>query len=408
MASEQPTLSLSDVPELSWEILRTMMAGPNGRSDAWREVGRWALTVLEKRLGADWRGEVRRKSWTGGATELALGEGHVVAYAQVLEWALRLELLDGCDGYAKARKAMANDPRPEQLAHSRVQLEVAALALKSGAKPALEPPSAHGRPADVAFDVGGRRLVVETRVILTSDDWRARELETDQIFEAIHRIEARHGVRCEGQLTEFPDGDQVDELLSALETSARLIAAGLEPPPLMQRGASITVVPRTRPDPQALSGPKIRTNSWARIAPRIVEKAEAAVASGASWLRLDAHDGIWQFTEWSTTPLTEKVRVLADAVQPVLAGLEGAVISCGALLAQGTFADEQVTAGHGLIGIRRNLPFVRVRETLIIPTDNSGGSPAETWSHLYADEPAWLEWALDQAGLPSLEAILAD
>jgi hypothetical protein len=67
MASEQPTLSLSDVPELSWEILRTMMAGPNGRSDAWREVGRWALTVLEKRLGADWPAEVRRKSSTGGA-----------------------------------------------------------------------------------------------------------------------------------------------------------------------------------------------------------------------------------------------------------------------------------------------------------------------------------------------------
>jgi hypothetical protein len=88
----------------------------------------------------------------------------VIAYAQVLEWALRLEILEGCDGYAKARKAIANDPRPEQLAHSRLQLEVAALVLKSGAKPALEPPSPHGRPADIAFDVDNRRLVVETRV----------------------------------------------------------------------------------------------------------------------------------------------------------------------------------------------------------------------------------------------------
>ena len=407
VAAEQPTFSLEVLPELSWEILRTMMASPNGRSDAWREAGRWALTVLEKRLGADWPANVRRKSSNGGAPELAFAAGHVVAYAQVLEWALRLELLDGCDGYAKARKAIANDPRPEQLAHSRVQLEVAALALKSGTKPMLEPPSRHGRPADIAFDIDNRRLVVEARVILTSEDWRERELETDGIFEAIHRIETRHGVRCEGQLTEFLSEDDLGDLLSALEASARLVAAGLEPRPLVQRGSTITVVPRTRSEPRALSGPQIRTNSWARIAPRIVEKAEAAVASGASWLRLDAHDGIWQFTEWSTLPLAKKVRVLADAVRPLLAGLEGAVISCGALLAQGAFVDEHVTVGPGLIGIRRNLPFMRVRETLIMPTGDSPCSPAQTWSDLYADEFQWMGWALNELRLPRLEEILA-
>jgi hypothetical protein len=408
MATKQPTPSPQVPPELSWEMLRTMMASPTGRSDAWRQAGQWALTVLEERLGGDWPARVQRKSPDGGAPELARAAGYVVAYAQVLEWALRLELLDGCDGYAKARKAIANDPRPELLAHSRVQLEVAALALKSGSKPTLEPLWPHGRPADVAFDVGDRRLVVETRVILTGEDWRERELETDLIFEAIHRIETRHSVRCEGQLTEFLNDDEVHDFLSALETSARLVAVGLEPLPLIQRGVAITVVPRTQSEPRPLSGPQIRSNSWSRIAPRITEKAEAAIASGASWLRLDAHDGIWQFTEWSIMPLTEKVRVLADAVRPLLPGLEGIVISCGALLAQGTFADEHVTAGPGLIAIRRNLPFVRVREALIISVDDSGISPAQTWSDLYADEDHWLDWALDQAGLPPLEEILVD
>jgi hypothetical protein len=111
------------LPPLSWEILHGMMASA-AWSDAWRETGSWAFDVLEKHLGSDWPAAVASKSPTGGAAQLAWAVGHVTAYAQVLELALRLELLQGVDGYAKLRRALRNDPRPSQLVHYEMQLEV--------------------------------------------------------------------------------------------------------------------------------------------------------------------------------------------------------------------------------------------------------------------------------------------
>jgi hypothetical protein len=383
-----------------------MMAGATW-SSSWRETGSWALTTLEDRLGSDWPAEVARKAPDGSAHELAWAVGHVVAYAQVLEWALRLELLAGSTGFAKVRQAIRNDPRPAQLAHCRVQLEVAALALRRGSRPELEPGSARRRPADVAFSAGGRDVVVETRVILISDDWQEQTLKTDQLFERIRAVETRYGVRCEGVVSEFVVGREADDLVTAVEERARLVAVGLEPLPLRHRAATLDIVPNTRTHPGGLSGPEIRGDSWARIAPRIVEKVQAAAQSGANWLRLDALNGLWQFTRLATMSLREKANALGEAVRSLPEGLDGVILSSGALLTQGSFDDEDVEAGPGLAAVRRNLPFSRVRETVIISNRNTPDSSATWLRDLYASEPGWLDWSLERLGLPSTVEILA-
>jgi hypothetical protein len=62
-------------------------------------VGVWAVERLAARLGSDWP----ERTWTkhgelpGG---MALAIGHPVAYFELIELALWLELLDGCDGFA--------------------------------------------------------------------------------------------------------------------------------------------------------------------------------------------------------------------------------------------------------------------------------------------------------------------
>jgi hypothetical protein len=50
---------------------------------------------------------------------------------------------------------------------------------------------------------------------------------------------------------------------------------------------------------------------------------------------------------------------------------------------------------------------MRVRETLILANHVDGGPAIETFRAQYADEPSWLDWALDQVGLPTVATILA-
>jgi hypothetical protein len=291
--------------------------------------------------------------------------------------------------------------------HCEIQLEVAGLALRSGITPQLEPLPLGGRPADVALTIGDLRLVIETRAILASDDWREENDWTDELFERIHGIETTHGVRCEGEISTLLDERGTDALISAIETRARLVAARMKPPPLRTPRVDVSIVPQSQTPARGLRGPEMRGDSWARIAPRIRQKVEAAVESGANWLRLDARDGLWQFTEWSTRPLAEKLKVFEATVRDLLPGLDGIIVSCGPLLAQGTFEDEDVVLGSGLVALRRCLPFVRVRETLIIAADAGATQAARSWRSLYSDEPSWLDWALGRAGLPSIEDILA-
>lgn len=255
--------------------------------------------------------------------------------------------------------------------------------------------------------IGDRRLVIETRAILVSDDWRDENEWTDQLFERIHGIESKYGVRCEGEISAFLLEQETQALLTAIETHARLVAAHLEPPQMRTPGVAIKIVPQSQTPANGLRGPEMRGDSWARVAPRIRDKVQTAAESGANWLRVDAREGLWQFTDWSTLPLTDKLQAFHAAVRGILDGLDGIVVSCGPLLAQGAFVDEDVAVGPGLVALRRLLPFSRVRETLIIATDPTAPGATPLWLSFYSDEPSWLDWALAFVSKPSLEQILA-
>jgi hypothetical protein len=389
---------------LTWAALRAMMERAIGRSRAWRDTGLWALRSLEVHLGHDWPVTLARKAPGGRPSELAVAAGHVTAYANVLELALRLELLKETSGFGKARRAIVTDPRPSQLAHSRIQLELASLALKGGSPPELEPNPISRRPADVAFGNARRQLVVETRAVLTSDAWRDNGQWTDELFERIHAVERTHGVHCEGEIRKKLSDTDSDELLRAVEDRARLIAMGASAPPLRMPGIALNVV-ASENSSGTLRGPSTGGDSWARVGPRIAEKAEQALGSGANWLRIDILDGLWQFTPWAALPLAEKLEGVAAHVRASLGRLEGVILSSGALFAQGVFADDDVSLADGLVGLRRRLTPSRVRETLIIPSEP--GAAADPWRQMYAEEPRWLAWALDRLALPTPDAIFA-
>jgi hypothetical protein len=385
---------------LTWRALRVAIQRAPTRSDAWRLAGSWAIDVLEDELGTDWPRTVVSKSSEGSAGELALVAGHTIAYTNLLELALRLTLLSKVPGFAKARRPIATDPRIDQLAHSRIQLEVAALAEQAECLGALEPNPLGPRPADVAIEVLGTQHVVETRAIMTGEIWRSQVRTTDDLFERIHALERTYDVQCAGSITDHLGGLESQALLVSLEERARLVAVGAWAPPVHMAGVVLEVLPTSAKAPEGLHGPDMRGDSWGRIEPRIREKAERAVESGANWLRLDALNGLWQFTRWARLPLAAKLRSIIGPARLSLGPLDGIVISSGALLEQGEFEDATVELADGSVALRRRVTPQRVRETMIIANSANASSVVQRWRSLYDGEPGWLAYALERVDLP--------
>jgi hypothetical protein len=382
-----------------------MMDRTQERPDAWIPTGRWVLDTLETILGSGWPSVVQAKAPDGGAPALAYGSTHTVAYAELLELAVRLTLIDGLPGHAKLRAALASDPRPDVLAHTRTQLEVATLALRAGHDLVLEPSTGNRRPADVSFELEGNQVVVETRVVLTSDPWRHASRQTDKAFELISGLERSLGIRVEGDISRLLEPTELEQLEWTIAQHAALVTIGAVAPPVRLFGAHLQVVPRGDEPANGLTGPQMTGDSWARVGSRIQQKAEIARESGANWLRLDALNGLWQFTHWAAATLPAKLEALTAIARPALGALDGLVISSGLLLNQGDLPDDDFNARDGGAILRRRVSPLRVRETLVIPTVSTPPKTAEFWRGVYAAEPTWLAWALERLALPSPPAI---
>src|SRR4051812_20728231 len=93
------------------------------RSDGGKAAGLWAIDVLERQLGRDWP-ELVWKAERRMPPELANASGHAVAFAELLDFALQLELLREAPGMGKVRRTLMTDLRSQARAHTRVQLQL--------------------------------------------------------------------------------------------------------------------------------------------------------------------------------------------------------------------------------------------------------------------------------------------
>jgi hypothetical protein len=138
-----------------------------------RDAVFWALGQLERRMGSNWL----ERYWESAGhvpEEVNLGSGHVAAFGNLLDLALRYQVLDGAPGIGQVQREMRNDLRDERRWHSALQLEVAALGVRAGFTAALEAQSVgRGSPSDVIMRRDGRLLQAETFVVLR--DERSRE-----------------------------------------------------------------------------------------------------------------------------------------------------------------------------------------------------------------------------------------
>jgi hypothetical protein len=382
------------------------------RSQAWRRAGVWAVDRLSKHLGDEWPQRTWEKhgQLPGG---MALATGHPVAYFELIELALWLEILCDREGFADVLRPLKQDPRDDVVPHVRLELEVAALAAAADYGVRFERPIAGStKTSDITIDLdNGESLLVEAKVIHQDDRAVAINRFTDQAFHGIQDICTEHEVECTGELTEVIDDLELAELLDSVETHARLVMAGGITPRLVLHGASLQVSQREASD-KGLHGPALTGDIWPRIADRLDQKARQTHGAKNVWLRIVALQGLWLFTQWGSLPLADKLATMRRNILSQLSDhphVDGVVISSASAWPQGTITPDQYQhdfSGHAL---RRAIPPMLARETLIIPLhhDPATRKYAQVWSDLYASEPDWLDHALAQFDLPMISEIFA-
>ena len=165
-----------------------------------RGAGIWALGVLEAHLGQSWLTKVRDRE-RRLPPEVSLSSFHALAYAELLVFAVSLELGRTLPGYAKVRKALATDLRDEARQHGLLQLELGMLGRSIGAEVAFETRDAPDVPPyDVRIALGNLTLRVEARVVLLDDPTRAGRELADRVGNELRRIGFRHHVTFAGSI----------------------------------------------------------------------------------------------------------------------------------------------------------------------------------------------------------------
>jgi hypothetical protein len=406
--------SLTSIDPPTWSFFREGFRGASeSRTAAWRDVGLWAVDRLCERLGDDWPARTWRKTGQlpGG---MAFAFGHPVAYHELVELALWLELLSDCEGYADVCRPLKLDPRNDVVPHARLQLEVGALAMQSGFGVRFERPvSGSEKTSDVSIDLpGGTSLLVEARVVLQDD--RTVELNrfTDRVFGGIQSICRSYDVDCCGDISEAMSDPQLAELLTTVETHARLVAVGASAPRILLRGAALKVEPRETSVDRGLRGPALAGDLWPRIADRLEQKARQTQGARNVWFRICALQGLWLFTHWGQLGLPEKLSTMRLNIANSLAHhrhVDGVVLSSAAAWPQGTIASDEFEDGAGGYALACSIPPMLARETLVVPlrSDPETRAHARLWRDMYASEPEWLDYALDRRGLPSVARIFA-
>lgn len=382
------------------------------RSTEWTKAGMWALDQLDELLGQDWP-ELAWRSFGLLPVPLEYAAGHVVAYAQILELALRLRLLRHVDGWGDVRRDLQRDRRSERALHVSLQLETAACALRLGWPVQLEPREpAEGKPADVRFHGPAGPITAEAKALLPSASAEAHHRGLDAAIGQLTIEAAARGLILGGEIDVVPTDDDVSAVLEWMTDATGFVRAGGAIPAFRKAGLNLCLTRSDDVNPPGLRGPRFNEDLLSRMLDQLQRKARQAAAAGAKWLRVDALTGLWRFTAWGRLPLRAKLDQLGQEVRAAMADgrrgqLHGVVLCSAAGLYPGDVTNERTRVDEGLLGLRQAVLPHRARECLVISLSPDGHPEADDWSTLLQARASWLPWALAEAELPDLERILA-
>jgi len=399
------------VDEPTWSRMHHLAETSSLSTEGKKAVGH-VLDRLEARLGRSWP---RRLYSRRGHLfpELVLFSSHVAALPRLLTFAVQLEAVAEDPSFAPVLRTLKQEPISTDWQHVKLQLEVARAARAVGWGAEFEP-SIPGSPRKgdllLTLSEAGRVLVETTTLFRASKDLSLKEFE-DAFMERLGAIERKHSVRAIVDLVQQLDMDATNDWFEAIEAAAAEVQATGEARKVDGPGGVVHLLVGEIPVGTIFFNgvPRERDVSH-RLGAAVARKARQTEGPYPAWLRIDARDGIFAFTEWSGMPPSERVATLAETMRPYTDGhehLHGIVCSSGAADSLGATdpAIEQANAetDHGFF-IRRLLAPHLVRETVIVTLRRAGLDVASAWADAYAGEPAWLDNDLAALDLPSLAA----
>jgi hypothetical protein len=393
-----------DVPLPTWELLREQVDQTLRRSLAWRRTGHWMIDVLHEELGQSWAVDAVEQFGELPIPVMWAVSGHMYAFVQTLDLALRLRLLQSAKGAGRIRKELRGNRQLSRVLHVSLQTTVAGLALGHGWDFHLEP----GRPpADLWFETAGRRMTVETKVLEPSDLTRDHHHAVDRTMDLIRDTATSKNVWVYGRISAIPSDDVLRDIIDWISRCAGFAQNGGTVQPYRQPGLDLELVASGDATGRRLTGPAAGENLFPRFVRTLTDKAKRMSASGAEWLCVENITGLFQ-TEWGLMEMARKVATLERAIHAgIPSNTIGGVIACSsAARFNGTVNEEVAETDTGSIGLRYPVLPWRAREAIVVPLRDSTRDATQHWRALLESERHWSAWALAEAGLPTFSEIM--
>jgi hypothetical protein len=394
-----------EAPLPTWTLVRELL-GQSLRSPAWRRTANWTIDVLEADLGPTWPVDAVER-FGELPIPLLLAGGHTLAFVQTVELALRVQLLEGTNGFARTRRERRGNPALGRVLHFSLQATIVVLAQRLGWDVHLEP----GRPpADLWFQADGQRITVETRVLGPSDMGRDHHDEVDRVMNRVRDAARKQGVWAHGDISLVPSETALNDVVNWISASAGFVLGGGVVQPYRQPGFDLELVRLGEGQGLRLTGPAGHENLLPRFVRALHDKLERMRNSGAGWLCVENLAGLFGLTEWAQLDMPRKVAMLENAVRAGLpdATIGGIVACSGVAHFNGTVNEESTVSPTGALGLRYPVFPWRAREAIIIPLRDEAKSAGGLWRTLFDTERDWFAWALAGADLPPFEEIMAE
>src|SRR6266540_924090 len=349
-------------------------------TDAGQAVLAWAVDVVRDLFGETW---LQDNAAASGHVPLLSHERWPLrnprTIARLLELAARAALVRQQDAASVLlEQACKIHPNPESVAksfsHLCLTLEAAAFAITDGWSVSYEQTLPSGRKPDLWLHRNGLDAVVEITVLSFDREFRAAQAWSDRLVRAFFALERRHQVELVRRAEEVLDDDATTQWLTDIEDGCQRTAADGRHRAVRRGGNTAEIFPQgERPGTHTIEGPPISGDLWTRVAARLAEKVKQTRGGPPTWLRIDDIGTMFHLTDWSASPLPERL-------------------------------------AHGPVAMRRPLPGYRQRLTFVLPTQHphvllpaGTGLEPGLW---YDREPRWLDQALHTLGQPPLSALL--
>lgn len=372
-----------------------------------------AIDEAERMLGPSWPSrQFERKGWWPGEFNLLMF--HAAALPQFLAFVMRLEAAANEPTFTTVLRGLKRGVTSTDWRHALLQLEVHRALRSPGTAITFEPEITGSRnKADLMITPSeGSPFLVETTSLARADVDQAWEEYEHNVWQAVTTLELRHNVRIAVELIDHRNETETATWLAAIEAAAASSEHEVQRVESPMGRAEVRRAGSPTPE-RTFVGAVATRDGWRRLGRALQAKARQSEGPLPVWLRVDALDGFFQFTEFATLDWTEHVDRVATNLREDLAGashLAGVVLSSGPAVVLGATdptAENQTTRSAAGCGLRRLISAHTVRETVVVTLRDDVTDQRERWTAAYAAEPEWLPHDLSGRALPQLPTFLA-